>query len=211
VLLAACYRSDELPRDHRLRPVRAELRRRQRLAEISLAPLDAAAVRAMLAALLGAAPEQGLAAAVTDRADGIPFAVQELTFALRDSGRLTYHDSAPPAYYADGRDQLFRGPVLQQEAARPGAERVVDVLVQVERGEDQDPGRRVVRGQGRVASHRKTAAYRAVLLEARRWPTLEFDVDLAAELAYCPDGRTCWPELAWLPRRPAPGLPSGTR
>ena len=92
VLLVACYRSDELPREHRLRSVRAELRRRNQLAEISLAALDTAAVTAMLAALLGADPEPGLAAAVADRADGIPFAVQELAFALRDDGRLAYRD-----------------------------------------------------------------------------------------------------------------------
>ena len=67
VLLTACYRSDELPRDHRLRQVRAELRRRQQLAEISLAPLDSAAVQAMLADLLGAAPEPDLTAAVAGR------------------------------------------------------------------------------------------------------------------------------------------------
>src|ERR1022692_3340670 len=67
VLLAACYRSDELPRDHRLRQVRAELRRRQQLAEISLAPLDIATVRAMLADLLGAEPEPDLATAIADR------------------------------------------------------------------------------------------------------------------------------------------------
>ncbi len=89
VLLVACYRSDELPRDHRLRQVRAELRRRHRLAEISLPPLSAAAVRAMLAALLGAEPEPGLATAVIERADGIPFAVQELALALKEAGRLT--------------------------------------------------------------------------------------------------------------------------
>jgi DNA-binding CsgD family transcriptional regulator len=94
VLLAACYRSDELPRDHRLRQVRAELRRRQQLAEISLAPLDNAAVRAMLADLLGAEPEPGMTAAIAGRADGIPFAVQELAFALRDGGRLAYHGQA---------------------------------------------------------------------------------------------------------------------
>src|ERR1022692_289751 len=67
LLLAACYRTDELPRDHRLRQVRAELRRRQQLAEISLAPLDPAAVRAMLADLLGAEPEPDLATAIADR------------------------------------------------------------------------------------------------------------------------------------------------
>src|ERR1022692_4727733 len=99
LLLAACYRTDELPRDHRLRQVRAELRRRQQLAEISLAPLDPAAVRAMLADLLGAEPEPDLATAIADRADGVPFAIQELAFALRDGGRLTYQEGTA----ADGR------------------------------------------------------------------------------------------------------------
>jgi predicted ATPase len=39
VALIGCYRSDELPRDHRLRAARAELRRARQLAEIDLAPL----------------------------------------------------------------------------------------------------------------------------------------------------------------------------
>src|SRR5205823_3359945 len=47
VLLLGCYRSDELPRGHRLRAARAELRRRARLAEITLGPLDAGGVRQM--------------------------------------------------------------------------------------------------------------------------------------------------------------------
>ena len=46
----------------------------------------------MLAALLGAAPQPTLAAVVTGRADGLPFAVEELAFALRDGGRLAYCD-----------------------------------------------------------------------------------------------------------------------
>ena len=45
----------------------------------------------MLAALLGADATPALAAAVASRADGLPFAVEELAFALRDGGRLAYH------------------------------------------------------------------------------------------------------------------------
>ncbi len=87
-----CYRSDELPRGHRLRSVRALLRRNHQLTEVELGPLGDEDVTRMLAALLGAAPQPTLAAVVTGRADGLPFAVEELAFALRDGGRLAYCD-----------------------------------------------------------------------------------------------------------------------
>jgi DNA-binding CsgD family transcriptional regulator/tetratricopeptide (TPR) repeat protein len=86
-----CYRSDELPRGHRLRSIRALLRRNHQLTEVELGPLGDQDGTRMLAALLGAAPEPPLAAAVIARADGIPFAVEELALALRDDGHLTYH------------------------------------------------------------------------------------------------------------------------
>jgi DNA-binding CsgD family transcriptional regulator/tetratricopeptide (TPR) repeat protein len=91
VAIVGCYRSDELTRGHRLRTVRAQLRRAGQLMEIELRPLGDDDVHTMLTALLGAAPRPALAAAVASRADGLPFAVEELAFALRDSGRLAYH------------------------------------------------------------------------------------------------------------------------
>ena len=94
VALVGCYRSDELPRGHRLRAVRALLRRNHRLAEIELGPLGDDDVKQMLTGLWGAAPQPALAAAVASRADGLPFAVEELAFALRDGGRLAYRDGA---------------------------------------------------------------------------------------------------------------------
>jgi len=94
VALVGCYRSDELPRGHRLRAVRALLRRNHRLAEIELGPLGDDDVTQMLTSLWGAAPQPALAAAVASRADGLPFAVEELAFALRDAGRLAYRDGA---------------------------------------------------------------------------------------------------------------------
>ena len=94
VAVVGCYRSDELPRGHRLRAVRAVLRRNHRLAEIELGPLGDDDVTHMLTSLWGAAPEPALAAAVASRADGLPFAVEELAFALRDAGRLAYRDGA---------------------------------------------------------------------------------------------------------------------
>jgi len=90
VALIGCYRSDELPRDHRLRAARAELRRARQLAEIDLAPLPGPCVTAILAGLLGAEPEPELVKAVAGRADGIPFAVEELAAALRLAGHLDY-------------------------------------------------------------------------------------------------------------------------
>ncbi len=87
-----CYRSDDLPRGHRLRSVRALLRRNNQLTEIELAPLGDEDVTRMIAALLGAAPQPTLAAAVARRSDGLPFAVQELAFALRDGGHLAYSE-----------------------------------------------------------------------------------------------------------------------
>ena len=92
VALIGCYRSDELPRDHRLRAARAELRRSRQLAEIDLAPLPGPCVTAILAALLGAEPEPDLVSAVAGRADGIPFAVEELAAALRLGGQLDYRE-----------------------------------------------------------------------------------------------------------------------
>ena len=90
VTVIGCYRSDELTRDHRLRAVRAQLRRSRQLTEIEVGPLDDQEVREMLTLLLGAKPAPALAAAVASRADGIPFAVEELAFALRDDGRLAF-------------------------------------------------------------------------------------------------------------------------
>jgi DNA-binding NarL/FixJ family response regulator len=92
VALIGCYRGDELPRDHRLRAARAELRRARQLAEIELAPLPGPCVTAILAALLGAEPEPELVSAVAGRADGIPFAVEELAVALRLGGHLDYRE-----------------------------------------------------------------------------------------------------------------------
>ena len=94
VALVGCYRSDELPRGHRLRAVRALLRRNHRLAEIELGPLGDDEVTQMLISLWGAVPQPALAAMVAARADGLPFAVEELAFALRDAGGLAYRDGA---------------------------------------------------------------------------------------------------------------------
>lgn len=92
IALVGCYRSDELPRDHRLRVARALLRRRRQLAEVTVGRLPEVAVQQMLASLLGAVPEPALVAAVAGRSEGLAFAVEELAFALRDGGHLARRD-----------------------------------------------------------------------------------------------------------------------
>ena len=88
LLVIAAYRSDGLPRDHLLRWLRNELRRSGRLAELALAPLDREETAQLLAELLEAAPAPSLVAALHDRTEGVPFFVEELAHALRNSGRL---------------------------------------------------------------------------------------------------------------------------
>jgi hypothetical protein len=57
--------------------------------------------------------------------------------AARGGGR---HHRVAVVHAADGVQKLLRRRRLQQEPAGPGAQRGERVLVQVERGEDQDPG-----------------------------------------------------------------------
>ena len=138
------YRSDELPRGHRLRSVRALLRRDCQLTEIELAPLSDGDVTRMMAELLGAAPQPALAATVARRADGLPFAVQELTSALRDGGYLAYSQGTVtlagtgPAPVPDGIREavLLRAARLTDEeralvdaAAVAGNEFDIDIVV----------------------------------------------------------------------------------
>jgi DNA-binding NarL/FixJ family response regulator len=88
VLLIGAYRSDGLPRDHRLRWLRNELRRAGQLEELNLEPLDREQVAALLRKLLDADPSPSLTGTVHDRTFGSPFFVEELVGALRVRGSL---------------------------------------------------------------------------------------------------------------------------
>jgi DNA-binding NarL/FixJ family response regulator len=89
VLVLAAYRSDGLPREHRLRWLRNELRRGGNLRELTLEPLDRDGVADLLAELLPEDPSPSLVRTVHDRTLGSPFFVGELVAALnvRDSLR----------------------------------------------------------------------------------------------------------------------------
>jgi DNA-binding NarL/FixJ family response regulator len=88
VVVLGAYRSDGLPRDHKLRWLRNELRRSGGLQELALSPLDLGETAELLAALLPGRPSPTLACALHDRTQGLPFFVEELARALDVSGRL---------------------------------------------------------------------------------------------------------------------------
>jgi ATP/maltotriose-dependent transcriptional regulator MalT len=88
LLVVGAYRSDELSREHPLRRMRAELRRKRALSEIALEPLDEAGTAALLERELGSSPSRPLVRAVHDRAQGVPFFVEELACALSAESAL---------------------------------------------------------------------------------------------------------------------------
>src|SRR4051794_35495049 len=83
VLVIAAYRSDGLPRDHRLRWLRNELRRGGNLRELTLEPLDRPAVGELIRELLAEESSPALVRTVHDRTMGSPFFVEELIGALQ--------------------------------------------------------------------------------------------------------------------------------
>ncbi|MGE0027914.1 MAG: helix-turn-helix transcriptional regulator [Thermoleophilia bacterium] len=88
VLVVGAYRSDGLPRDHAMRRLRHELRRRGRLAELAVGPLGPDETAALAAAVLGEPASPALARTLHDRAQGVPFFTEELARALSASGAL---------------------------------------------------------------------------------------------------------------------------
>jgi DNA-binding NarL/FixJ family response regulator len=88
LLVVAVYRSDGLPRDHRLRWLRNELRRGGEPQELTLEPLDRDGVEELLGELLPEPPSKALVRTVQDRAMGSPFFVEELVAALSLRGSL---------------------------------------------------------------------------------------------------------------------------
>jgi tetratricopeptide (TPR) repeat protein len=93
VLVIGAYRDDQLPRGHGLRFARAELGRMGKLHELRLGRLDGAPAAALVEAIVGAGAAAVLAAAINERAEGLPFFVVELAHALAE--RLEAGDAGP--------------------------------------------------------------------------------------------------------------------
>lgn len=104
VLVVGAYRDEQLPRGHALRLARAELRRTGRLHELRIARLDRDETAALVAAILPGPPRE-LTDAVHERADGLPFFVEEIARALatRDgtAGEASPHSLPLPETISD--------------------------------------------------------------------------------------------------------------
>lgn len=119
LLVLGAYRSDEIPRGHSLRRMRADLRRAGRLNELALEPLGAEQTAVLAARILDRPPSPALATTLYLRTQGIPLFIEELVRALDSAGRLQ-----------DGR----RGLELVGTGDLPIPETVRDaVLLRVER------------------------------------------------------------------------------
>jgi DNA-binding NarL/FixJ family response regulator len=128
VAVIAAYRSDALPRDHRLRWLRNELRRSDRLQEVALEPLGGEEVAELLAALLPEQPSPALARTIHDRTMGSPFFVEELVAALqarealRPSGRGLELEGDEVPVPDTVREAVLVGTSSLSEKAREAAE-----------------------------------------------------------------------------------------
>jgi DNA-binding CsgD family transcriptional regulator len=130
LLIVGAFRSDEIPRGHPVRRLRADLRRAGRLRELTVEPLDQSQTAQLAARALGAEPSPALAAALYDRTEGVPFFVEELAGALATGGRL--HRGADGLALADADvlplPESVRDAVgLQAEGFPALARRVLDI------------------------------------------------------------------------------------
>ncbi|MGV9654079.1 helix-turn-helix transcriptional regulator [Streptomyces sp. NPDC003554] len=89
VVVVATYRSDDLHRQHPLRPYLAELERLRAVQRLELARFARAEVEQQLAGLLEtAALDRGLVGWIYDRSEGNAFFVEELAFSYQDAGKV---------------------------------------------------------------------------------------------------------------------------
>lgn len=82
LLVVGAYRSDEMPRGHRLRWLRNDLRRRGCLRELTLESLTAEGTAELAEQVLGEAPSARLATILHERTGGTPFFIEEMAAAL---------------------------------------------------------------------------------------------------------------------------------
>ncbi len=84
VLVVATVRSDELDRDHPLRPLAARWEQQRMIERHELGRLAPGQVATQMAAILEHRPEGDLAAAIAERSEGVPLFVEELLAAAGD-------------------------------------------------------------------------------------------------------------------------------
>src|SRR5262245_1147408 len=101
ILLLGIYRSDEMPRGHPVRRLRAELRRGRRLGELGVEPLDAAHTAALAERVAGRALGPEVAAMIHDRTQGVPFFIEELVQAVGENELVRPKDVPLPETVRD--------------------------------------------------------------------------------------------------------------
>ena len=87
LLMVMSYRTDDVHRDHPLRPVLAELMRNPRVDHIDLGPFPASLVAAQIENLTGTAPSARTLTEVMQRTQGNPYFVEQLVAADGLDGR----------------------------------------------------------------------------------------------------------------------------
>ncbi|MDX6537678.1 MAG: hypothetical protein QOD37_2019 [Gaiellales bacterium] len=180
ILLIALAR-DEVPADtHRLRRLRAQLRRESELVELPLRPFDRAETARLVAAVTGEELDDDVIGALHDRAQGIPFYVEELAATLALEGRLTDTGALPlpetvldavllrtEALSLDARNALERAAVAGlrfdfEHVGAPGADALAEAL---------DTGFLVEAGPGQLEFRHalvRDAVYQAIPWTRRR-------------------------------------------
>lgn len=141
LLLIGAYRSDEIPRDHPVRRFRTELRRKDRLHEITLGPLTADETAELAAAALGRPPSPELAARLHDRSRGVPFFLEELAAALVAGGRLVDGDDGldiAPGSEVPLPDSIRDAVLLRTDGLSTDGRRALEVAAVA--GDRFDPG-----------------------------------------------------------------------
>ncbi len=88
LLLVGTFRTDELSRDHPLRPLLVGLARDSRTVRVDLPPLDRAAVVALVSELTGGEPDRVMLEDIVDRAEGNPFYAEQLAAAAQAGADL---------------------------------------------------------------------------------------------------------------------------
>jgi predicted ATPase len=80
--IVATYRNDELPRLHRLRSARSELRRAGRAHEIVLEPMTREETYRLIEAIAGSSVSEDVRQSIYERSEGIPFFIEELAASI---------------------------------------------------------------------------------------------------------------------------------
>jgi DNA-binding CsgD family transcriptional regulator/tetratricopeptide (TPR) repeat protein len=168
--LIATYRTDDIHREHPLRPYLAELRRDARVERVDLAPFSRAEFADLVAAILGTLPSPASLERLYARSEGNAFFTEEL-LAAAGSAELP----------ASLRDAL----AVHLERLPPPAQRVVRVMAAAGRHVDH----RLLERVAAVPADELAAAVRAaldarVIVPARDGHAYEFRHALLREAAY---------------------------